>query len=59
MPQLTSILLVNDDSMTNFLNQCLIKRLGIAQHLHTAEKGAEALQVLHQACGHRALTTLT
>lgn len=51
MPQLTSILLVDDDSTTNFLNQSLIKRLGIAQHLRTAENGAEALQALHQTCG--------
>jgi CheY-like chemotaxis protein len=50
MPQLTSILLVDDDSTTNFLNQSLIKRLGVAQHLLTAENGAEALQVLHQTC---------
>lgn len=50
MPQLTSVLLVDDDSTTNFLNQSLIQRMGIAQHLRTAENGAEALQVLLQAC---------
>lgn len=50
MPQLTSILLVDDDSTTNFLNQSLIKRLGIAQHLRTAENGAEALQALRETC---------
>jgi CheY-like chemotaxis protein len=48
MPQLTSILLVDDDSTTNFLNQSLIKRLGITQHLRTAENGSEALQALHE-----------
>lgn len=50
MPQLTSILLVDDDSTTNYLNRSLIQRLGIAQHLRTAENGAEALQALHQTC---------
>ena len=50
MPQLTSILLVDDDATTNFLNQTLIKRMGVAEHLHTAENGAEALQTLHLAC---------
>lgn len=50
MPQLSSILLVDDDTTTNFLNQALIKRMGIAQYLHTAENGAEALQTLNQTC---------
>ncbi|RZK22232.1 MAG: response regulator [Hymenobacter sp.] len=50
MPELTSILLVDDDSTTNFLNQSLIKRMGIVEHLRTAENGAEALQALHQTC---------
>jgi len=50
MPKLTSILLVDDDSTTNFLNQSLINRLGLAQHLRTAENGAEALQALRETC---------
>lgn len=50
MPQLSSILLVDDDPITNFLNQTLIKRMGVAEHLHIAENGAEALQTLHQTC---------
>ncbi len=50
MPQLSSIMLVDDDSTTNFLNQTLIKRMGVVEHLHVAENGAEALQALHQAC---------
>lgn len=50
MSLLTSILLVDDDPTTNFLNEALIKRLGVAQHLHIAENGAEALRVLHQTC---------
>lgn len=50
MPQLTSILLVDDDATTNYLNQTLIKRMGVAAHLHVAENGAEALQALHRTC---------
>ncbi|OWP65083.1 response regulator [Hymenobacter amundsenii] len=50
MPQLSSVLLVDDDTTTNFLNQMLIKRLGVVEHLHIAENGAEALQTLQQAC---------
>ncbi|GAA4028189.1 response regulator [Hymenobacter glaciei] len=50
MPQLSSILLVDDDSTTNFLNESLIKRLGLVKHLHVAENGAQALQNLHQTC---------
>ncbi|WP_324671237.1 response regulator [Hymenobacter sp. GOD-10R] len=50
MPSLSSILLVDDDSTTNFLNQTLLKRMGTAQHVLVAENGAEALQLLHQTC---------
>jgi CheY-like chemotaxis protein len=50
MPELSSILLVDDDTTTNFLNQTLIQRMGVAKHLHIAENGAEALQALHQTC---------
>lgn len=50
MRNLSSIMLVDDDTTTNFLNQTLIQRLGVAQHLHIAENGAEALQALHQTC---------
>jgi len=50
MPQLASILLVDDDATTNFLHQTLLQRMGVAQHLLVAENGAEALQALHQTC---------
>lgn len=50
MPQLSSILLVDDDATTNFLNQLLLKRMAVAQHVLVAENGAEALQLLHQTC---------
>ena len=50
MANLSSIMLVDDDTTTNFLNQMLIQRLGVAKHLVIAENGAEALQTLHQTC---------
>jgi CheY-like chemotaxis protein len=50
MPKLTSILLVDDDSTTNFLNKLLINRLQVVEQLLVAENGAEALALL-QAVG--------
>jgi len=50
MPKLTSILLVDDDSTTNFLNKLLINRLEITEQLLVVENGAEALALL-QAVG--------
>ena len=50
MPQLSSILLVDDDTTTNFLNQALIARTGVAAQVLVAENGLEALQQLHRTC---------
>jgi CheY-like chemotaxis protein len=46
MPKLSSVLLVDDDSTTNFLNELLLKRLDVADQLLVAENGAEALALL-------------
>ncbi|RYY21245.1 MAG: response regulator, partial [Cytophagaceae bacterium] len=46
MPQLSTILLVDDDSTTNFLNQSLIKRANLTSQVFVAENGHEALQLL-------------
>lgn len=51
MPQLSSVLLVDDDSTTNFLNERLLKKLGVADHILVARNGEEALMALAQACG--------
>jgi len=41
---LTSVLLVDDDSTANFLNQLLLKRtLGVAEQVLVAENGQQAL----------------
>lgn len=50
MQKLSSILLVDDDSTTNFLNELLLKRLGVADKLLTAQNGREALATLHEIC---------
>ncbi|RZK62877.1 MAG: response regulator [Hymenobacter sp.] len=50
MPKLTSILLVDDDSTTNYLNKILLNRLQVAEQLLVAENGREALATLTQAC---------
>jgi CheY-like chemotaxis protein len=46
MPKLSSVLLVDDDSTNNFLNELLLKRLDVADRLLVAENGAEALALL-------------
>jgi CheY-like chemotaxis protein len=50
MPKLTSVLLVDDDVTTNYLNKILLNRLGVAEHLLVAENGREALATLAQVC---------
>ena len=50
MPVLTSILLVDDDSTTNFLNKLLLTQMGVVQQVLVAEDGEQALRTLHQAC---------
>ncbi|WP_022824915.1 response regulator [Hymenobacter norwichensis] len=50
MQKLSSILLVDDDSTTNFLNELLLKRLDVADKLLTAQNGREALATLGEIC---------
>ena len=50
MSQLKSVLLVDDDSTTNYLNKLLLTRLGVAEQLLVAENGRDALAILNQAC---------
>ena len=52
MPILHSVLLVDDDSTTNYLNQLLLTRLGVAERILVAENGEQALHTLtHSCCG--------
>jgi CheY-like chemotaxis protein len=50
MSKLSSILLVDDDKITNFLNQLLLNDLGVAQQVLTAENGQEALRIIQEQC---------
>ena len=46
MEKLSSILLVDDDSTNNFLNQLLFESLNVTDQLLTAESGPQALELL-------------
>ncbi|QNH60854.1 response regulator [Hymenobacter sediminicola] len=48
MPKLSCIILVDDDSTTNYLNHSLLLRLEAADRLLTATNGQHALDLLHQ-----------
>ncbi|WP_324671162.1 response regulator [Hymenobacter sp. GOD-10R] len=48
MPKLPCILLVDDDQTTNFLNQLLLKKLGVAEQVLVAQDGQAALDILNQ-----------
>ena len=50
MQKLPTILLVDDDPTTNFLNELLLKNLDVTERLLVAENGAQALEMLHEAC---------
>jgi CheY-like chemotaxis protein len=50
MPPLASVLLVDDDPTTNFLNKLLLTRMGVAQQVLVAENGEQALRTLDQTC---------
>lgn len=50
MKKLSSVLLIDDDSTTNFLNNLLFKRLDIAHTLLVAENGAAGLTILNTVC---------
>ena len=46
MQKLSSVLLVDDDPITNFLHEQLLVSLGVTDHCQVAENGAEALALL-------------
>jgi CheY-like chemotaxis protein len=51
MEKLSSVLLVDDDSTNNFLNELLFKSLSVTNHLLVAESGAQALRLLTPSDG--------
>ena len=46
MPKLSSVLLVDDDPTTNFLNELIVSTAEIAEQVLVAENGEEALHLL-------------
>ena len=46
MEKLSSILLVDDDTTNNFLNELLLKRLNVTERVLVAEDGHQALELL-------------
>lgn len=51
MEKLSSVLLVDDDSTNNFLNQLLIESLGVTDRLLIAENGNQALDLIVNSAG--------
>ncbi|OUJ72170.1 response regulator [Hymenobacter crusticola] len=50
MSALASVLLVDDDPTTNFLNKLLLQRMGVTEQVLIAENGEQALRTLAQTC---------
>jgi CheY-like chemotaxis protein len=50
MQHLSSVLLVDDDVTTNFINCSLLKSLNVANHILVAHNGEEALGLLAEVC---------
>ena len=50
MSKLSAILLIDDDETTNFLNEHLLTKLDIADHILVARNGEEALRLLAEVC---------
>ena len=51
MEKLSSVLLVDDDTTNNFLNELLFQQLGVTDRLLTAEDGAKALDIIENTAG--------
>ena len=50
MAAISCTLLVDDDETTNYLNQTLLRRMGICETVLVAQNGQEALDLLHAHC---------
>ncbi len=51
MEKLSSVLLVDDDTTNNFLNELLFQQLDVTDRLLTAEDGAKALDLIEHTDG--------
>jgi CheY-like chemotaxis protein len=50
MKNLNCVLLVDDDQINNFLNERIIKKLGVSNKIKTSQNGEEALLYLAKNC---------
>jgi CheY-like chemotaxis protein len=49
MSKLNSILLIEDDSITNFINERLLRKLEIADDIKVASNGLEAISIIQDS----------
>jgi CheY-like chemotaxis protein len=52
MRKLSGILLIDDDDTTNFLNQRLLSRMGVADNIRTFVNGKQAFDYLYNVSNH-------
>lgn len=50
MEKFKSILLVDDDDISNFINQRVISSANVTDHIHVTKNGLEALKYLREKC---------
>jgi len=50
MDKIENVLLIDDDNITNFINQRLLKKLNVASNITTATNGYEGLEHVHKFC---------
>jgi CheY-like chemotaxis protein len=50
MKKFNKILLIDDDPITNFLNEAVIKKAGIGEVIKVSLNGADALQYIKKEC---------
>ncbi len=48
MKMIDSVLLIDDDEATNFINELLIRKAGVTNSLCIARNGRDALELLHK-----------
>ncbi len=51
MKQINTIFLIDDDTLTNYLNQTIIRRVGYSKEIHAFDKPVFALSALQQITG--------
>jgi CheY-like chemotaxis protein len=50
LPPFGCVLLVDDDPITNFVNQKILLKEAFADHVHVLDNGEEALQYIEEEC---------